>query len=140
MTPGLTDDKLRHPNRGAGGDFAKYPDAPGEVILKADLLSLGRWFTDATLAAPAGSLVKSYRLFTYDLNGHHANMEVWDQRLFEWMNPGKSHRVGYVQEAARATTQGLEVMMPHGVAPRFNQWRAKAPCGLPLGNNTPILS
>ncbi len=94
------------------------------------------------------------------LNGHHANMEVWDQRLFEWMNPGKNRRIGYdewvkrmldsvevfgegnvnpnfvagiemsqpygfktVEEAVRSTTQGLEVMMSHGVTPRFNQWR-----------------
>ncbi|MEK7214513.1 MAG: hypothetical protein AAB289_02830, partial [Chloroflexota bacterium] len=47
--------------------FAQYPDAPREVVLKADLLSQGHWFTDAALAATAGSLVKSYRLFSYDL-------------------------------------------------------------------------
>ncbi len=46
--------------------FRSYPDAPREVILKADLLTLGHWFTDAALAATKGSLVKSYRLFSYD--------------------------------------------------------------------------
>jgi hypothetical protein len=37
------------------------------VALKVELLSFGHWFTDAALAATAGSLVKSYRLFSYDL-------------------------------------------------------------------------
>jgi hypothetical protein len=46
--------------------FRRYPDAPREVIVKTDLLRLGHWFTDAALAATGGSLVKSYRLFSYD--------------------------------------------------------------------------
>ena len=25
----------------------------------------------------------------------HANMEVWDKRLFEWINPGKNRRIGW---------------------------------------------
>jgi hypothetical protein len=94
------------------------------------------------------------------LDEHHANMEVWDRRLFEWINPGKAHRIGYdewlkgmldsvdvlgeghvrpnfvggiemakpygfdsVDEAVASTTEGLDVMMSHGVSPRFNQWR-----------------
>ena len=31
------------------------------------MLSLGHWFSDAALEASAGALVKSYRLFSYDL-------------------------------------------------------------------------
>jgi hypothetical protein len=46
--------------------FARYPDAPREVVLKTDLLRHGQWFTEAALAAAAGSVVKSYRLFSYD--------------------------------------------------------------------------
>lgn len=46
--------------------FKKYPEAPREVIVKGDMLTLGQWFTDAALAATAGSMVKSYRLFSYD--------------------------------------------------------------------------
>jgi hypothetical protein len=94
------------------------------------------------------------------LDGHHANMEVWDSRLFEWINPGKARRIGRdewikrmldsvdilgegnvrpnfvsgiemakpygfatVEEALASTTEGLDVMMSHGVDPRFNQWR-----------------
>ena len=94
------------------------------------------------------------------LDDHNANMEVWDRRLFEWINPGKARRVGWdnwvkwmcdsvdvmgdgnvtpnfvcglemaqpygfktVKEAVASTTEGLEVMMSHGVMPRFNQWR-----------------
>lgn len=47
--------------------FRRFPDTPREVILKIELLSNGHWFTDAALAATKGSLVKSYRLFSYDL-------------------------------------------------------------------------
>jgi hypothetical protein len=47
--------------------FKKYPDVPKETILKQHLLSLGHWFSDAALKAAAGALVKSYRLFSYDL-------------------------------------------------------------------------
>jgi len=47
--------------------FKKYPDVPKETILKQHLLSLGHWFSDAALQATAGALVKSYRLFSYDL-------------------------------------------------------------------------
>jgi hypothetical protein len=46
--------------------FARYPDAPREVVIKSDLLRIGQHFTDAALNAAAGSLVKSYRLFSYD--------------------------------------------------------------------------
>src|SRR6195256_588508 len=47
--------------------FKRFPDVPREIVLKVELLSLGHWFTDAALEATAGSLVKSYRLFSYDL-------------------------------------------------------------------------
>jgi hypothetical protein len=47
--------------------FKKYPDVPKETILKQHLLSLGHWFSDAALLAAEGALVKSYRLFSYDL-------------------------------------------------------------------------
>ncbi len=46
--------------------FKQYPDTPREVILKIDLLRFGQWFTDAALAVTRGSLIKSYRLFSYD--------------------------------------------------------------------------
>lgn len=94
------------------------------------------------------------------MDEHHSNMEVWDRRLFEWMNPGKYRRIGYdewvkriiesvdvlgefnvrpnfvgglemakphgfatMEEAITSTTQGMELLMSHGVDPRFNQWR-----------------
>jgi hypothetical protein len=47
--------------------FQKYPDVPKETILKQHMLSLGHWFSDAALDASADALVKSYRLFSYDL-------------------------------------------------------------------------
>jgi len=47
--------------------FSRYPDVPREVIIKSDLLRRGVWFTDSALRAANGSLIKSYRLFSYDL-------------------------------------------------------------------------
>ncbi len=44
-----------------------YEDMPPEVILKMDLLRVGHWFTDAALELASDALVKSYRLFSYDL-------------------------------------------------------------------------
>jgi len=49
------------------GYFNKYPDVPKETIVKQHMLSLGHWFSDAALDACKGALVKSYRLFSYDL-------------------------------------------------------------------------
>ena len=46
--------------------FRRFPDVPREVIVKIELLSRGFWFTDAALAATKGSMVKSWRLFSYD--------------------------------------------------------------------------
>src|SRR4030067_1461878 len=47
--------------------FAGYGDLPREIILKHDLLRVGHWFTDAALELASQALVKSYRLFSYDL-------------------------------------------------------------------------
>ena len=47
--------------------YQRYPDLPREIILKHDLLRLGHWFTDAALELASHALVKSYRLFSYDL-------------------------------------------------------------------------
>src|SRR3970040_1337976 len=49
------------------GYFASYGDLPREIILKHDLLRVGHWFTDAALELASQALVKSYRLFSYDL-------------------------------------------------------------------------
>src|SRR6266576_4308942 len=47
--------------------FSSYGDLPREIILKHDLLRVGHWFTDAALELASQALVKSYRLFSYDL-------------------------------------------------------------------------
>src|SRR5690242_20713791 len=47
--------------------LSSYKDLPREIILKHDLLRVGHWFTDAALELASQSLVKSYRLFSYDL-------------------------------------------------------------------------
>ena len=45
----------------------RFPDVPREVILNIELFRKGHWFTDAALEATKSSMVKSYRLFLYDL-------------------------------------------------------------------------
>jgi hypothetical protein len=111
------------------------------------------------------------------MDGHHANMEVWDQRLFEWINPGKARRIGHaewikrmldsvdilgegnvrpnfvggiemakpygfatVNEALKSTTEGLDVMMSHGVDPRFNQWRREPQSNIVQEHEQPPVS
>ena len=102
--------------------------------------------------------MKHYRAAGVDC--HHSNMEVWEKRLFEWINPCKNRRVGWdgwvrsmidevdifgegnvrpnfvggvemakpdgfetVAEAVKSTSDGVDLMMSHGIIPRFNQWR-----------------
>ena len=57
----------RTADRRAENYFASYRDLPREIILKHDLLRVGHWFTDAALELASKALVKSYRLFSYDL-------------------------------------------------------------------------
>lgn len=47
--------------------FQAYRDLPREIILKLDFLRVGHWFTVAALELVSQALVKSYRLFSYDL-------------------------------------------------------------------------
>src|ERR1700733_11284160 len=64
--------------------FRRFPDVPREVILKIELLSRGHWFTDAALAATKGSLVKSYRLFSYDLVSMDSLKRRESRQVPEW--------------------------------------------------------
>jgi len=64
--------------------FARYPDVPREVILKQDLLRGGHWFTDAALEAASLSLVKSYRLFSYDLMPMTEMKRKEHRKIPEW--------------------------------------------------------
>ncbi len=62
----------------------KYPDVPREVILKEDLLNLGQRFSDSALEATSGSLVKSYRLFSYDLVSMQDMSRQEHRKVPEW--------------------------------------------------------
>ncbi|MBI3059859.1 MAG: radical SAM protein, partial [Deltaproteobacteria bacterium] len=64
--------------------FAEYSDVPREVILKQDLLRVGHWFTDAALERAAQSLVKSYRLFSYDLMPMTEMKRKEHRKIPEW--------------------------------------------------------
>ena len=65
--------------------FQRFPDVPREVVLKIELLSKGHWFTDAALEATAGSMVKSYRLFSYDLVPMDQMKRNESRRVPEWI-------------------------------------------------------
>ena len=66
-----------------------YEDMPREVILKMDLLRVGHWFTDAALELASDALVKSYRLFSYDLMSMKDIVSGYQQALGVLAN---SHR------------------------------------------------
>ncbi|MFQ5851679.1 MAG: radical SAM protein [Candidatus Binatia bacterium] len=64
--------------------FASFSDVPREVILKQDLLRVGHWFSDAALELATQSLVKSYRLFSYDLMPMRDMKRKEHRKIPEW--------------------------------------------------------
>lgn len=49
---------------------------------------------------------------------YHANMEVWDRQLFEWINPGKNRRIGY-DNWVRCLLDSVDVFGEGNVRPNF---------------------
>lgn len=47
--------------------FPRFGDVPREVVVKQDMLRLGLRFSDGALEAGRGAVLKSYRLFSYDM-------------------------------------------------------------------------
>ena len=68
-----------------------YEDMPREVILKMDLLRVGHWFTDAALELASDALVKSYRLFSYDLMSMKDMKRKEHRRTPEWFTIRNGH-------------------------------------------------
>jgi hypothetical protein len=64
--------------------YKAYPDLPREVVLKHDLLRDGHWFTDAALELASDALVKSYRLFSYDLMPMKDMQRKEHRKITEW--------------------------------------------------------
>ena len=64
--------------------FSGYSDLPREIILKHDLLRVGHWFTDAALELASQALVKSYRLFSYDLMAMKDMKRKEHRKIPEW--------------------------------------------------------
>ena len=60
--------------------------------------------------------MKRYRAAGVDC--HHANMEVWDKRLFEWINPGKARRIGW-DKWVRWMFESVEVLGEGNARPNF---------------------
>jgi hypothetical protein len=48
----------------------------------------------------------------------HLNMEVWEKHLFEWINPGKAHRIGW-DNWVRWMCEAQEVFGKGGMQPSF---------------------
>ena len=66
--------------------FSSYGDLPREIILKHDLLRVGHWFTDAALELASQALVKSYRLFSYDLMAMKDMKRKEHRKIPEWLH------------------------------------------------------
>jgi hypothetical protein len=60
--------------------------------------------------------LKRYRAAGVD--GHHANMEVWDRKLFEWINPGKNRRIGW-DNWVQGMIDAVDVFGETNVRPNF---------------------
>ena len=71
--------------------FQKYCDLPREVVLKHDLLRDGHWFTDAALELASDALVKSYRLFSYDLIPMKEMKRKEHRKITEWFTMRGGH-------------------------------------------------
>ncbi len=80
----MVDDDSRSAVGELEGHMERFPDVPREVVVKIELLSKGHWFTDAALEAAAGSMVKSYRLFSYDLVPMDQMKRNESARVPEW--------------------------------------------------------
>src|SRR5262245_3863173 len=64
--------------------FQSYRDLPREIVLKHDLLRVGHWFTDVALELASQALVKSYRLFSYDLMPMKDMKRKEHRKIPEW--------------------------------------------------------
>ncbi len=60
--------------------------------------------------------LKQYRCRGVD--SHHANMEVWDARLFDWICPGKSKKVGR-EEWIKRIVESVDVFGEGNIRPNF---------------------
>ena len=90
LTSSRTPDELEN-------HFSSYSDLPREIILKHDLLRVGHWFTDAALELASQALVKSYRLFSYDLMAMKDMKRKEHRKIPEWF----TIRRGIVRTEAR---------------------------------------
>ncbi len=66
--------------------------------------------------AKDGETMKRYRAAGLDCQ--EANLEVWDKRLFEWMNPGKARRIGR-EQWIQWLIDAVDVLGEGNVRPNF---------------------
>jgi hypothetical protein len=81
-----------------GGTILKTLHGKNELDFYSEYVSALKWggrrrFVNLQTNGQDKETMKHYRAAGVDC--HHSNMEVWDKRLFEWINPGKNRRVGW---------------------------------------------
>jgi hypothetical protein len=81
-----------------GGTILKTLHGKDELAFYSEYASALKWggrrrFVNLQTNGQDKETMKRYRAAGVDC--HHSNMEVWDKRLFEWINPGKNRRVGW---------------------------------------------
>lgn len=52
------------------------------------------------------------------ITSHNANLEVWDERLFKWLAPGKDHYIGY-ETWVRRLLEAVDVLGEGRVSPNM---------------------
>ncbi|HEY7067068.1 MAG TPA: radical SAM protein [Chloroflexota bacterium] len=90
-------------------------DFYGEYVEAVKWRGPRRYVTLQTNAKPKDE-IKWFR--AAGLDDHNANMEVWDRRLFEWINPGKTRRVGW-DNWVRWMCDSVDVLGEGNVTPNF---------------------
>jgi hypothetical protein len=104
-----------------GGTILKTLHGKDELSFYSEYVSALKWggrrrFVNLQTNGQNKETMKRYRAVGVDC--HHSNMEVWDKRLFEWINPGKNRRVGW-DGWVRSMIDEVDVFGEGNVRPNF---------------------
>lgn len=89
--------------------YARYADA-------IESRYPGRWISKAVVQAFPKEEVKLLKSGGYRI--YHPNYEIWDEKLFEWICPGKTRYVGR-NEWMKRIVDAADVFGPEHVIPNF---------------------
>ena len=104
-----------------GGTIVKTLHGKNELDFYSEYVSALKWggrrrFVNLQSNAQDKDTMKHYR--TAGVDCHHSNMEVWEKRLFEWINPGKNRRVGW-DGWVRSRIDEVDIFGEGNVRPNF---------------------